>query len=246
MKNSYLGRQYTETQIKNILDKEHWEYQVFDKDDEMAHIIAGLLKDGKVIGRFVGKEEFGPRALGNRSILANPMISDMQNRLNMKIKFREGFRPFAPVVKFDKANEWFEIEKESKYMLFTYDVNKSKRNNKVCENEDGFKRLKIHRSRIQAATHVDYSSRVQTIKEVDNAKLYQLLSAFENLTGCPVLINTSFNVRGEPIVGSPSDALFCFMATEMDALQIESFLLIKEKQSKDKNREYSKSIHLND
>jgi len=201
-------------------------------DAALLDSVADLLAQGKVMGWFQGRMEFGPRALGNRSILGDARAPDMQRRMNLAIKFREGFRPFAPAVLAEKASEWFEIDVESPYMLLVAEVRKE-RQRRTSEAEDrlwGIDKLNVLRSEVPAITHVDYSARLQTVHRDDNPRFHALLSAFEARTGCPVLVNTSFNVRGEPIVESPEDAYTCFMRTGIDALVLGSFLLRKEAQ----------------
>lgn len=232
MKNAYLGPAFSDEHIVSVLECYPAVYQKLDQDI-LLEKIAQLISDGKVIGWFRGRMEFGPRALGNRSIFADPRSSVMQSILNQKIKKRESFRPFAPVVKFDKAGEYFESVGESPYMLFVYDVRASKRI-KVSTEMDGFEKLSQKRSTIPAVTHVDYSARVQTITRQANPVLYNLIDKFEELTGCAVLINTSFNERGEPIVCSPEDAYDCFMRTDMDALVVENYLMLKGEQVVDR------------
>ena len=194
--------------------------------------VASLLAEGKVVGWFQGRMEFGPRALGNRSILGDPRAPDMQRRMNLAIKFREGFRPFAPAVLAERAAEWFEIDCESPYMLLVAEVRKERQRRMSPDEERlwGIDKLNVLRSDIPAVTHVDYSARLQTVHRDDNPRFHGLLRAFEARTGCPVLVNTSFNVRGEPIVESPSDAYTCFMRTGIDVLVLGSFLLRKEAQ----------------
>ncbi len=220
MEGSLLGPSYHSEEIQNILDKESIPYEEFNHDD-LCRIVAKLLADQKVIGWFQGRMEYGPRALGNRSILADPRKLSMQQRVNQSIKFRESFRPFAPVVLVEKSSEWFEINHTSPYMLFTSQVRGAKMKGEGLERQ-----LQIE-SPIASVTHVDGSARVQTLERQDNPQLYQLLREFENLTGCPVLINTSFNVRGEPIVCTPQDAVNCFKETDMDMLVVGSFLIQK-------------------
>ncbi|HUM11868.1 MAG TPA: carbamoyltransferase [Myxococcaceae bacterium] len=194
--------------------------------------VAGLLAEGKVVGWFQGRMEFGPRALGNRSILGDPRAPQMQKRMNLAIKFREGFRPFAPAVLAERAAEWFEIDVESPYMLLVAEVKRARQRPMSEEQQRlwGIDRLNVSRSDIPAVTHVDYSARLQTVHRDDNPRFHALLSAFEARTGCPVLVNTSFNVRGEPIVESPADAYTCFMRTGMEVLVLGNVLLRKEAQ----------------
>jgi len=185
-----------------------------------------------VVGFFRGRMEFGPRALGARSILGDPRDEEMQSRLNLKIKFRESFRPFAPSVMLDKSSEYFEPGLESPYMLFTENVKKEKHTDLPDMRTilSGLELLKLKRSEIPAVTHVDYSARLQTVSPERNGFYYEVIRAFYELTGCPVVINTSFNIRGEPIVCSPEDAYRCFMFTDMDILVVENHLLKKESQ----------------
>ena len=238
MKNSYLGSSYKKDQIEKILkacDATYHEYE----ENELINKTSELLADGHVVGWFNGKMEFGPRALGNRSILADPRNIEMQKSLNLKIKYRESFRPFAPVIKAEKASDWFDIQTESPYMLFTYKVlnkhtyqnankKKAKSSQPLSTND-----LLHQRSKIAAVTHLDYSARVQTISKNENSRFWKLIDAFEKITNVPILVNTSFNVRGEPIVESPEDAYRCFMGTNMDVLIIENFLLLKSSQPKE-------------
>jgi carbamoyltransferase len=227
-KASLLGPSYHDDYIAGFLDKQDIPYRRLNYSD-IVNEISDLIISGKVIGWFQGRMEFGPRALGARSIIGDARNPDMQSKMNLKIKYRESFRPFAPTVLRDKAKEWFELEKESPYMLLVAAVRPGKR---VEVNRDyaGFDKLKTARSLIPAVTHVDYSARVQTVKKEDNPLYYEMIQAFEQKTGCPVIINTSFNVRGEPLVLSPEDAYKCFMRTEMDYLMLGSFLLDKNKQ----------------
>jgi carbamoyltransferase len=197
-----------------------------------------LLEAGAVIGVVRGRKELGPRALGSRSIIGDPRSPDMQTKMNLKIKFREGFRPFAPAVLEEEAKDWFALEQESPYMLLVAQVNDEHLIPPPAgEPARGIARLKVPRSTIQAVTHVDNSARVQTVSAQDNPFFHSLLAAFKAKTGCPVLVNTSFNVRGEPIVCGAEDALRCFMNTDMDALVIENFLLLKPDQPKSADRE---------
>jgi len=206
LNNVYLGNSISESEIEKQLIYFKVQYSKLSTE-EVIKKTAIHLNNKKIIGWFQGKMEFGPRALGARSILASPKFKDMQKHLNLSIKKREGFRPFAPIVLEDKADEWFDINTPSKYMLFTYDVKKT--------------------TIIPSCTHVDNTARVQTVNDNDNKKLYQLLQEFESLSGIPILINTSFNVRGEPIVASIEDALRCFFHTEMDVLVLENYIITK-------------------
>jgi carbamoyltransferase len=226
MQGSYLGPSYGTEKIRQDLDKFDAVYGEAP-DDELLARLAALLEQGKVIGWFQGRMEFGPRALGGRSIIGDPRNSDMQTVMNLKIKYRESFRPFAPSVLAER-----EQEVESPYMLIVAPVRKELRRTLSDKEKSlfGVEKLKIRRSELPAITHVDYSARVQTVHEDTNPRYYRLLKAFEQQTGCGVLVNTSFNVRGEPIVCTPEDAYRCFMRTEMDYLVVENFLLDKEKQ----------------
>ena len=229
---SLLGPYYSDDEISKFLEKEEIVFNKFT-GDELANVVADLLIQGNVIGWFQGRLEFGPRALGSRSIIGDPRNLEMQSKMNLKIKYRESFRPFAPSVLQEKASEWFDLNEESPYMLLVSPIRESKRKNILEENSaKGFDKLKVKRSEIPAVTHVDYSARVQTVKRKDNPLYYDLINAFYKKTGCPVIINTSFNVRGEPLVASPEDAFRCFMRTEMDYLVLGNFLLNKKDQKK--------------
>tara|TARA_B100001287_G_scaffold274376_1_gene279575 strand:+ start:99 stop:1928 length:1830 start_codon:yes stop_codon:yes gene_type:complete len=231
MHGSYLGPSYTEEEIQDTLDKIGASYQKFSfkKIVEKTSID---LSNGKAVGWFQGRMEFGPRALGARSILADPRSTTMQKNLNLKIKFRESFRPFAPAIKFDKLNEWFNLNVKSPYMLLVSKVlSKHLLNIKNNQNIKGVDKINIVRSLIPAVTHVDNSARIQTVHKETNQLFYNLLDAFEKITNVPILVNTSFNVRGEPIVCSPEDAFRCFMGTGIDVLVIENFYLKKEEQN---------------
>ena len=229
MNHGYLGPKFTNEKIQNELEKLNGVFSEHN-EEEVIDITAKNLAEGKVIGWFQDKMEFGPRALGNRSIIADPSTKGMQKKLNLKIKFREGFRPFAPIILEDKVNDWFEEGMISPYMLLVDKLKKEKRISHPNEKK-GLDKLNTPRSIIQAVTHVDFSSRIQTVNKVSNLKLHKLLTKFYEIKKIPILINTSFNVRGEPIVCTPSDAFRCFMATDMDMLVIQNFVLEKEKQS---------------
>jgi len=231
MQGSYLGKQFSNQEITDYLDGINAVYTPLD-DNELMPKLAEILGNENVIGWFSGRMEFGPRALGGRSIIGDPRSSKMQSVMNLKIKYRESFRPFAPAVNIDKVSEWFEIDRKSPYMLLVAPVNQKKL---VAMTEDqqklfGIEKLNIPRSDIPAVTHVDYSARVQTVHPETNPRFHKLIDCFEQQTGCPVLINTSFNVRGEPIVYSPEDAYRCFMRTGMDYLVMENILLTKSDQ----------------
>ena len=231
MRGSYLGPSYDSEAIRQDLDKFDAVHSELPDDGLFARL-AVLLEQGKVIGWFQGRMEFGPRALGGRSIIGDPRNTEMQTVMNLKIKYRESFRPFAPSVLAERVSDYFEQETESPYMLIVAPVRKELRRELSDEEQElfGVEKLKIKRSDLPAITHVDYSARVQTVHEDTNPRYYRLLKAFEQQTGCGVLVNTSFNVRGEPIVCTPEDAYRCFMRTEMDYLVVENFLLAKEDQ----------------
>lgn len=229
-KGSFLGPEFEDQSIESFLKKEEAVYQKVQSEDLPA-VVSQLLISGNVVGWFQGRLEFGPRALGARSIIADARNPKMQSKLNLKIKFRESFRPFAPTVLEEEVSHWFELDRPSPYMLLVAKVAKDKRLDN--ENEDslkGFEKLKLVRSVIPAVTHVDYSCRVQSINRRIHPLFYDTISEFYRRTGCPVIINTSFNVRGEPLVLSPEDAFRCFMHTEMDYLVMGSFILDKRKQ----------------
>jgi carbamoyltransferase len=201
-------------------------------DDELLPRVAKLLAEGQIVGWFSGAMEFGPRALGARSILGDPRDPAMQKRMNLKIKFRESFRPFAPAVLAEHVSDWFEIDQPSPYMLLVADVRNEIRIPMTAEQKAlfGIDKLNVARSSIPAVTHVDYSARIQTVHAETNPRFHRLIREFQGITGCPVLVNTSFNVRGEPIVCDPVDALRCFANTDIDALVLESHLLLKSEQ----------------
>lgn len=230
-KGSYLGPQFTDEEIKSFVQSLNLSAKKYD-EDELIETTANLINSDKVIGWFDGKMEFGPRALGSRTIIGDARSPKMQATMNIKIKFREGFRPFAPSVLFEKVSEYFEIEKESPYMLLTADVKKERRIPMTDEEQKkwGIDKLNVIRSDIPAVTHVDYSARLQTVHKETNPRYHKLISKFEEKTGCAVIINTSFNVRGEPIVCTPEDAYRCFMRTNMDYLVLGSYILNKEDQ----------------
>ncbi len=245
MKGSYLGPSFTNKEVKSKLDNIGAKYEFLD-NEKLYETSSKLLSEGKAIGWFQGKMEYGPRALGNRSIIADPRSDTMQKNLNLKIKFRESFRPFAPSVLEDKAKDYFKTKQISPYMLITSKIEDSLKIQ--SQNKDlnlkGLKLIDQKRSKIQAVTHVDYSARVQTVSKKTNKKFYDLINKFYQLTDCPLLVNTSFNIRGEPIVCNPEDAFKCFMGTNLDVLIIENFLLIKEKQDDDKLINYQKQFEL--
>ncbi|MCK5229143.1 MAG: hypothetical protein KAR13_02695, partial [Desulfobulbaceae bacterium] len=231
MQGSYLGPSFSEDKIKTFLDSISAPFKHIP-DNELLPRLAEILDQGKVVGWFQGRMEFGPRALGGRSILGDPRNSDMQSVMNLKIKYRESFRPFAPSVLAERVSDYFELDRESPYMLIVAPVREEIKT-RVAGNEKekfGIEKLKIIRSELPAVTHVDYTARIQTVHKETNPRYHALLSRFHERTGCGALINTSFNVRGEPIVCTPEDAYRCFMRTEMDYLAIENFLLDKKDQ----------------
>ena len=231
MKGAYLGPAYDAQAIREYLDSVGAVYQELN-DESLFAAVAEQLEQEKVIGWFAGRMEFGPRALGGRSIIGDARSKKMQSVMNLKIKYRESFRPFAPLIKHDKVSEWFDHEGPSPYMLIVAPVKESKRTLMSDEQVKlfGIDKLNVPRSEIPAVTHVDYSARLQTVHPETNPRFYNLLDAFEQKTGCPLLVNTSFNVRGEPIVNTPEDAYRCFMRTEMDFLVLENFLIDKTQQ----------------
>ncbi len=231
MQGAYLGKRFSNQEIKQYLDNTEGIYQELT-DDKLLPQLADILAGDNVVGWFSGRMEFGPRALGGRSIIGDARSPKMQSIMNLKIKYRESFRPFAPAVKAECVSEWFDIDRASPYMLLVAPVKKDKWLEMTNEQQAlfGIERLNIARSTIPAVTHVDYSARIQTIHQETNSRFYQLIDQFEQKTLCPVLINTSFNVRGEPIVNTPEDAYRCFMRTEMDYLVMENVILAKSDQ----------------
>ncbi len=236
----YLGPQYSDSEIELTLNRSSYRSSLsilkFSSQEDLIRKAAQDLHEVKILGWFHGRMEFGPRALGARSIFANPQIATMQEKLNLKIKFRESFRPFAPVVLLDKVNEWFDLLQESPFMQYVAQL-KKQHLFPVDEFKEGLSKLYQKRSKLPAITHVDGSARVQTVSKDQNPLLYELLKNFEELSNCPILVNTSFNIRGEPIVCSPKDALQCFCGTGMDILYIENFRVKKNTSSNvlDKN-----------
>jgi carbamoyltransferase len=232
MKGSYLGPDFSDDEIRAFLESEGAPYTACD-DDDLYQSVAASLAEGKVVGWFRGRMEFGPRALGARSILGDARNTTMQSVMNLKIKYRESFRPFAPSVLRERVSDYFEMDADSPYMLLVAPVSEDRRIAGSADRSDlwGIDLLNVPRSDIPAVTHVDYSARVQTVHEDTNPGYYRLIKAFEARTGCPVIVNTSFNVRGEPIVGSPRDAYRCFMRTEMDVLVLGNAVLHKDRQA---------------
>jgi carbamoyltransferase len=228
-KGSYLGPSYSNETVREILDAYQAVYEYLEEDG-LVKRTAQAIAEGKVVGWFQGRSEFGPRALGNRSILGDARSQDMQTTMNLKIKFRESFRPFAPAVLAEDVETWFDWRGSSPYMLFVASVKKEHRYSVDGKGKTGLDLLKVPRSKLQAITHVDFSARLQTVHKETNPRFYRLIEEFKRLTGCGVVINTSFNVRGEPIVNDPRDAYRCFMGTNIDVLVVENYYLEKEKQ----------------
>ncbi len=245
MKGSYLGPKYSEKEIEKELNINEAKYIKLDEKDLFLEVCKQL-SENKAVGWFQGRMEYGPRALGNRSIIADPRNNDMQKNLNLKVKYRESFRPFAPAVLSEKVQNYFDINCDSPYMLLV-----SKINDKIKKKFESTKKInqitdKINqiRSSLPAVTHVDYSARIQTVHRETNQKFYDLIKMYDQLYSCPVLINTSFNIRGEPIVNSPTDAFRCFMGTNLDILVIENFILYKNEQKKSSFNNYKNKFKL--
>nr|WP_255695656.1 carbamoyltransferase C-terminal domain-containing protein [Rhodohalobacter sp. 614A] len=239
MKGTYLGPYFSEKEVLQSLKRYKAVYEKVEPFESLAKKTADLLKNGNVVGWFQGRMEWGPRALGNRSILADARNEEMQKKLNLKIKYREGFRPFAPSVLAEDCNDYFEMDVPSPYMLLISDVQKSRRNDlpEGYHDMDLWTKLYFKRSDVPSITHLDFSARVQTVHEETNPRYWKLLKAFKELTGYSVLVNTSFNVRGEPIVCTPADAYKCFMRTEMDYLVVNDYILKKTDQPDWENKE---------
>jgi len=241
---SLLGPAYTNEQICRFLESVNAKYHSYDNDEQLLDKVADLINQEKVIGWFQGRMEFGPRALGNRSIIGDARSEEMQSKMNLKIKFRESFRPFAPCVLKEDASDYFDMrpKDESPYMLLVAPLKKEKRlfADDQSMNLKGLDKLKPKRSIVPAITHVDFSARIQTVDPQRHSKLHRLMSIFKVKTGCPVIINTSFNIRGEPIVCTPEDAYHCFMATNMDVLVMENQMLYKHQQPQAKQHEVDK------
>jgi carbamoyltransferase len=245
MQGAYLGPAYTDEDVRTRLESLGARFDVLDGEDVIA-LTADALAQGKAVGWMQGRMEFGPRALGARSILGDPRSPTMQKMLNLKVKYRESFRPFAPSVLREDLRDWFEFDADSPYMLMVADI-VEKRRRHMSDAEHalfGIDKLNIVRSEIPAVTHVDYSARIQTVHRETNPRYWALLSAFKQRTGCPVLVNTSFNVRGEPIVCSPEDAFRCFMGTDIERLVIGNFMLRKEEQNMDLSQVYKDRFEL--
>jgi len=245
MNGSFLGSEFNQEEIENELKKAGAIFETLHYE-ELINTTAEFLSNEKAIGWFQGRMEFGPRALGGRSILGDPRSDKMQKNLNLKVKYRESFRPFAPSVLREDLSEWFEINVDSPYMLLVSNINSNKKIEMTNEQKNlfGIDKLNIKRSEIPAVTHVDYSARVQTVTKNTNKRYYDLLSKFKEKTGCPVIVNTSFNVRGEPIVSTPTDAFNCFMGTDLDYLVIGDCILDKSKQNPNLKRDHVKEFEL--
>ncbi len=245
MQGSYLGPKYSNEKIKNELNNLGAKFYELD-DDNIVNKTAEDLNAGKAIGWFQGRMEFGPRALGGRSILGDARSPFMQKNLNLKVKYRESFRPFAPSVLREDVSEWFQIDANSPYMLLVAKINDNKKIEMTDKDKKlfGIDKLNIQRSEIPAVTHIDYSARVQTVHEKTNPLYYKLIKRFKEKTSCPVIVNTSFNVRGEPIVNTPQDAFNCFMGTELDVLVIGNYYLIKNEQNQSLKKDYTKEFEL--
>lgn len=245
MQGSYLGPEYLQKEIEEQLDSAGAKYEIF-KDEELLDKTATDIANEEAIGWFQGRMEFGPRALGGRSILGDPRSEKMQKNLNLKVKFRESFRPFAPSILREDLSEWFDLNEDSPYMLMVSSINKDK-TIKMTEDQKnlfGIDKLNIKRSEIPAVTHVDYSARIQTVNKKTNEKYFRLIEKFKAKTNCPVLVNTSFNVRGEPIVNTPLDAFNCFMGTNLDKLVIGNCYLDKTNQNQFLKKDYKNEFEL--
>ncbi len=245
MNGSYLGPQFTDDEVENELKICRANYKKLTSDQILKDTAKALFEE-KAVGWFQGRMEFGPRSLGNRSIIADARSEKMQKNLNLKVKYRESFRPFAPAVLFEKVSEWFEINSESPYMLLVADIKKSKQLQMTNEQKNlfGIDKLNVKRSSIPSVTHVDYSARIQTVHKETNPMFHKLIEEFERITKYPVLVNTSFNVRGEPIVCSATDAFNCFMGTDLDVLVCNNFILYKENQNKNLLKDYKSKYEL--
>ncbi|MDA9210266.1 carbamoyltransferase [bacterium] len=245
MKGSYLGKEYSDEEIKKIFDEIGVNYVRLNEDELIEKTVNDLIKE-KAVGWFQGRMEFGPRALGNRSILGDPRSPNMQKNLNLKVKFRESFRPFAPSILKEKLSDWFDADIESPYMLQVANIKKNKMVKIPEEDKNlfGIDLLNIERSVVPAVTHVDYSSRIQTVSKKTNPKYYKLLNKFNEKTNCPIVINTSFNIRSEPIVNTPQEAFNCFMGTDLDTLVIGNFYLEKKNQNSQLKINYKDNFEL--
>jgi carbamoyltransferase len=245
MNGSYLGPEFSDLEIEAELNSCGAKFSRVD-DEVLEDTIASALENQKAIGWMQGRMEFGPRALGNRSIIADPRSPIMQKQLNLKVKYRESFRPFAPSILKEHVNHWFDSIDDSPYMLKVAYLNKNKRLSLTLNEEKlfGIDKLNLKRSKVPATTHVDYSARIQTVDFHINPKYHSVISKFYEKTQCPIVVNTSFNVRGEPIVCSPTDAFKCFMGTELDILAIGNYILLKEQQKESLKENYENSYEL--
>ena len=246
MNGAYLGPDFSNDEIKKYLDRKGYDYKKLS-DGELPEKIADLINDQNVIGWFQGRMEFGPRALGGRTIIGDSRSPETQKTINLKIKYRESFRPFAPSIREENISEYFDIDRPSPYMLLVADLKKDKQlpMNEEQESYFGLKKLNIARSEVPAITHVDYSARIQSVNKNTNKRYHDMLTVFNEKYGCPVVVNTSFNVRGEPIVCTPEDAYRCFMRTEMDYLILNNYLLSKKKQKPlDKDSDWMSEFEL--
>jgi carbamoyltransferase len=245
MQGAYLGPEFSQSEIEERLKQCGARFELLE-DTALIATCAEDLAQGRALAWFQGRMEFGPRALGNRSILGDPRSSTMQKTLNLKVKYRESFRPFAPSVLRERVSDWFEMDSDSPYMLLVADVVQSRQRQMTAEEKKlfGIDKLNVPRSEIPAVTHVDYSARIQTVHEDTNPRYYALISAFERKTGCPVIVNTSFNVRGEPIVCTPEDAFRCFMGNELDVLAVGNCYLRKKDQDPALKQNYETAFEL--
>jgi carbamoyltransferase len=250
---SLLGPSFSSAEIRSFLENRSVPYTRIEDEAELLRIVATEMANSKVVGWFHGRMEFGPRALGARSIIGDPRSEQMQSQMNLRIKYRESFRPFAPCVLAERVSDYFELDRESPYMLMVADVRPALRTILSAEqlalmkDPDLRKRVNVPRSSVPAVTHVDMSARIQTVDEVRHGRYYRLMKEFDRQTGCGVIINTSFNIRGEPIVGSPEDAYRCFMASDMDLLVLEDCVLRRTEQpaqSDDARKQYVDSFQL--
>ena len=245
MKGAYLGPEFTDDEIEAELSACGARFKKLS-ESELIERVATALADEKAVGWMQGRMEFGPRALGGRSIIADPRSPVMQKQLNLKVKYRESFRPFAPSVLREDVGDWFEHDADSPYMLLVADVQKNKRRSMTAEEEAlfGIDKLNVPRSSVPAITHVDYSARIQTVHGDTNPRYHSVISKFKEKTGCPLVVNTSFNVRGEPIICTPTDAFKCFMGTELDVLAVGDYLLLKEEQDEGLKENYEERYDL--
>ena len=245
MQGAYLGPAFTDAEIEAVLTARGAKFKKFS-EEKLIDTVATELVNQKAVGWMQGRMEFGPRALGGRSIIADPRSPVMQKQLNLKVKYRESFRPFAPSVLSENVNQWFEHDIQSPYMLLVANVKKEKRRKTSEEQKTlfGIDKLNVPRSSVPAITHVDYSARIQTVHKETNPLYHAVISKFMEKTGCPLVVNTSFNVRGEPIVCTPNDAFNCFMGTEMDILAVGNYVLYKEQQNHIPKENYKNKYEL--